>query len=141
MSLLRKSSVRISTNPRDDLVKQTETGFSPGIHAFFRADATQFLWRGLEGRGRECIFSRFKTELACAARRTGTLHCVIPPRTQHVILSVLTPSYKDDGKSWNESSEIGIINHCYSWLLNKNEFLFDSSSSGPRVTLIRDSYF
>ena len=35
--------------------------------------------------------------------------------TQHVIPSVLAPSYDADGKSLDESSKIGVMNQSYSW--------------------------
>ena len=43
-------------------------------------------------------------------------HGDIPPCTQSVILSVPASSYDNDGTSWNESSNIGIMNESYSWL-------------------------
>ena len=61
---------------------------------------------------------------------------------QHVILYVLVLSYIDDGKSWNESSKIGVMNQSYSWRRRtgiKQEII--PCSPGPRVTVILDSDF
>ena len=63
----------------------------------------------------------------------------IPPCMQHVILSVLRPSYVADGKCLNESSKRGVMKVTL-FPGEQNEFLFDSCSSGPRVTLIQDSF-
>ena len=39
----------------------------------------------------------------------------IAPRKQCMILKNLAPSYDDDGRSWNESSKVGVMNQSNSW--------------------------
>ena len=49
-------------------------------------------------------------------RRNTTLSAHQSPVYPPFILSIPAPSYDNEGKSWNESSKMGVINQSYSWL-------------------------
>ena len=70
-----------------------------------------------EEEGDNGMLVLFGSSFPCGATANTTYNSVpgIPPHTQHVISSVLLPSYVDDRKSWNESSKIGVMNQSYSW--------------------------
>ena len=73
-------------------------------------------------RGLECVGERRDSDsgrdgcwLVPHIRAEVGRHAVpsIVPRTQHVILSVLAPSFDADGKFLNESSTIRVMNQSY----------------------------